>query len=107
MPAFEALWAAHVEFGTTKSHKKLLGKKRKRADAPAGSASEAPIPRPKQQPANRQAAPQGEPAKGGAPAEGKPAAAGAQASAGRSEPLANKGRWGSTMAARLLQGGAE
>ena len=49
MGAFAELWQAHVEFGTTKSHKKLVGKRRKRAEDAVGP-SDAAVPRPKKKP---------------------------------------------------------
>ena len=114
MPAFEALWEAHVEFGTTKSHKKLLGKKRKRAvetvegaSAMPGSSAAAGCGR---TPSAHAGVSSVAPPQAGATATQAGAAGAAGAAAGRpprlpaAEPLANKGRWGSTMAARLLGG---
>jgi len=114
MPTFEALWEAHVEFGTTKSHKKLLGKKRKRvpetvegASAMPGSSAAAGGGR---APSVHAGVSSDGPPRAGATATQAGAAGAAGAAASKpprpaaAEPLATKGRWGSTMAARLLGG---
>ena len=99
-PTFQAVWAAHVDFGTSRSHKKLLGKKRKSESAPTDAV--AMPPKLKQR---KPQAPTGSelPASSAAPIESKTPRA--PTAAPSSEQLANKGRWGSTMAARLLSGG--
>ena len=133
MPTFQELWEEHVEFGTTKSHKKLLGKKKKRAAVTEATPADAQASRPKKKPragggddigagcasavASSSRAPtdgsqQPQPTQPACPsaaaatAQANVARAAASAAAVRSEPLANKGRWGSTMAAQLLGGGS-
>ena len=133
MPAFEALWAQHIEFGTNRSHKKLFGKRRDDrpsaeavggADGSASACSKAP----RRAAEAGAAAPTGlatnhallemEPtgaqraATGAAerPQKNKPGrskdgpAAATQAAA--AQPLASKGRFAGTLAARLLGGGS-
>ena len=104
MQGFEALWEAHVEFGTSRSHKKLFGKKRKRVETEADDALRKKPTKAKPSPPSSSI-----PAISSGAADGsqsaKPSAAAGLANAARSEPLANKGRWGATMAARLLGGG--
>ena len=91
---FEALWQAHVEFGTTKSHKKLLGKKRKRVEPEGGAAAAALA-----------AVAADAPMKGEKKKKKKPAQTGTSAPPAPPPVVASKGRWESTMAARLLGGG--
>ena len=110
MPTFEALWAAHVEFGTTKSHKKLLGKKRKPVESAATNdapKSAKPTKQPRETWRQLQSS-GGDAALAAAAASSAPSRAPGPSTAAsdgaRSEMLANKGRWGSTMAAQLLGG---
>ena len=106
MDSFEAIWAAHVEFGTNRSHKKLLGKKRKRVET-ALDGSEPPGQKlqPPPSTASTVASAHADATAGVAKPPKAAAVAGlAQAGAVRTEQLANRGRWGSTMAARLLSG---
>jgi len=127
-PVFEALWQAHVEFGTSRSHKKLLGQKRRREEpalAAGGEAgdvdADAALPAKKKGARRRQ---QSDDANDGAegvaqPAEArvvqaaqqprKPPPTDAVSSGSAAAPaqlLANKGRFAGTLAARLLGGGA-
>ena len=83
-----------VEFGTTKSHKKLLGKKRKRVEPEGGAAAAALA-----------AVAAGAPEKGDKKKKKKPAQAVSTALPAPPPVVASKGRWESTMAARLLGGG--
>ena len=119
---FEDLWGEHVDFGTSRSHKKLLGKKRHeqsewRARLEAKTLADSSEPHPA-----RTAVEGGEDI-GGRPKKnkrqklqtvsvvaqpGSVAAAAAQTAAagggGSDQRLSNKGRWGGTMAAKLLEG---
>ena len=124
MPAFEALWAAHVEFGTTRSHKRLFGKRRAedRPSAATVAGRDAGPRRKKAAPAEGErtaaAADKAEPPHSNAQAvtakahsgggggtavnsTAGPAKGGGGAGA---KVLANKGRFGGTLAARLLSG---
>ena len=124
---FEGVWEQHIDFGTSRSHKKLLGKKRapeqwqaqleaKReadrvresgatsADGEAPSSDDdgppARPPRDKQKRKRRDAGPDRVKARAGAGA-----AAVAQGTVGAvGSVMANKGRFGSTLAAQLLRG---
>ena len=113
---FEALWDAHVEFGTSRSHKKLLGKRKHEGSAiEAGAGVAQPGPRVSGRAARRQqkeetamtAEASAEPAARNVPAAAsrKPPAESAGAAAVASHTLANKGRFAGTLAAKLLSGG--
>ena len=119
MDAFQTIWDAHINFGTSKSHKNLMGKKRSRDDAMKlvevvpglGSSRESLSKREKKR---RQREGSGESI---ANSTGALSAAGSalssmplQQPATRpaskdSAPLANKGRFSGTLAAKLLGGG--
>ena len=114
-PTFEALWDAHVEFGTSRSHKKLLGKRKHEGSAlEAGAGVAQPGPQVSGK-AHRQhkeetamsAEASAEPAARIVPAAAprKPPAESAGAATVASHTLANKGRFAGTLAARLLSGG--
>lgn len=106
LPEFEALWEAHIEFGTSRSHKKLLGKKRKR-DLTEVAADAAHAPAKAKLPKRSEAAAADElPTLSAAASSTRAPPSKSVHAAPRSEPLASKGRWGSTMAARLLGGGS-
>ena len=115
-PTFEALWDAHVEFGTSRSHKKLLGKRKHEGSAlEAGAGVAQPGPQVCGKAAKRQqkeetamsAEASAEPAARIVPAAAprKPPAESAGAATVASHTLANKGRFAGTLAARLLSGG--
>lgn len=120
MDAFEQVWDAHVEFGTSRSHKKLLGKKRQReaaaevladGDAAASVSERQPKGNAKKRREERrreEVMTQAD-VEGGAPppAPRRPekTAPVARAPATDSAPMATKGRFGGTLAARLLGGG--
>ena len=110
MDTFAGLWDEHVDFGTSRSHKKLVGKKRgegtewrKAMDAKEKAVREA-----------QQASQQGSSASAAAAIEddGKPrkrqkqqqqkAQASAAAGAQQKRALPNTGRFGGTLAAKLL-----
>ena len=115
METFEELWSEHVDFGTSRSHKKLVGKKRKepsewraRLEAKAQEKGEV-------QPAQKlvggkearrrvegnrqQTQPVGAVVRPGSVAVTvQPAPVGTT-----QQKLTNKGRWGATMAAMLLK----
>ena len=102
-PTFHALWDAHIDFGTNRSHKKLLGKKRKSEATPIDAVAKSMLKQ-RKRPSSESGLPAVSAAPSGRalPSETTPRA---PAAAPSSEQLANKGRWGSTMAARLLGGG--
>lgn len=126
MDDFQILWDEHVQFGTSRSHKKLLGKKRTR-DAAGVAPGMSGLARS----SAMDSAPRTQPGKGtsyGAGSSGvdgsedgdakKPrrdsarttpvAASGSQGGAlapSDAAPIANKGRFNGTLAARLLGGG--
>jgi hypothetical protein len=126
MPAFEALWAHHIEFGTNRSHKKLFGKRRDdRPSAAAQESADASARRKKPRRAaeageaaldtDNPSPPQTEPvgaqgATGAAEWSHKPKQASvrpnesstATTHAAPAQTLPNKGRFSSTLAARLL-----
>ena len=108
---FQALWEAHVNFGTSRSHKKLLGKKRQRDGD-----------EPKQQQQQQGGGSGGSSSKPGnsnnkrpkpSSVSSAPASSHATASitsvrptpVSDAQPLTNKGRFAGTLAARLLGGG--
>lgn len=113
-PTFEALWDAHVEFGTSRSHKKLLGKRKHEGSALEAGAGVAQ-PQVSGKAAKRQqkeetamsAEASAEPAPRVVPAAAprKPPAESAGAATVASHTLANKGRFAGTLAAKLLSGG--
>ena len=134
MNAFQQVWDAHVEFGTSRSHKKLLGKKRQRqASAEVSAVQDGDMvasvgerqpklnakrfreERRREEGLAQAGVKRGGSGSGGggapppasAPAMERPekAAPVARASASDSAPMANKGRFGGTLAARLLGGG--
>ena len=103
---FQALWEAHVNFGTSRSHKKLLGKKRQRdGDEPkqqqhqgGGSSSK---------PGNSNKRPKAS-SESSAPASSHATASITSVRptpVSDAQPLTNKGRFAGTLAARLLGGG--
>lgn len=127
MATFESLWGEHVDFGTSRSHKKLIGKTRqpeewrlrldaKKAKADAGErASEHRLSVPGRDAKRKKKA--HAPGAGsqdlatGAVETAEPAAPRAPAVAPAPAPLAptrvvmpNKGRFGGTLAAQLLAG---
>lgn len=114
---FARVWAEHVDFGTARSHKKLLKRDREasewRSRLAAKQAVEAPTGAGRKR--QRKAEPAaGQPVSatpghgdGGAPAaRAAPAAAAPPrpraASQAKATVLASKGRWGSTLASQLL-----
>ena len=121
-PTFDALWSAHVDFGTSRSHKKLLGKKRRAepllaADVLGESVAAAPREdakkrrREERRAERTQAAsaessdnPAANPivAAGDAAADGLGTGTGAKAATAAPQVLANKGRFAGTLAAKLL-----
>ena len=108
MNTFETIWTAHVEFGTSRSHKKLLGKKRHRESgeaAEAGSSEGVMGGRGMSKSAKR--ARQAE-ASGAVAISNRTCAvtASARPSAAEATQMANKGRFSGTLAAKLLAGGS-
>ena len=122
MDDFQSLWDEHVQFGTSRSHKKLLGKKRTQDAAGvsglAGSSAMESAPRTQHGKSSSQDA-------GGSGADGSEGgdvkklrrdsartmtAAASSTQGGASAPsdaapMASKGRFSGTLAARLLGGG--
>lgn len=108
MPAFEVRWEEHVDFGTSKSHKKKAGqqmewrgrletrKQEDEAKRPPAADDEAELPPAKQRRVASADSSQGKSEKPKAPpAKTKPTAT----------VLTNKGRFAGTLAASLLGGG--
>jgi uncharacterized membrane protein len=115
-PDFGQVWAEHVDFGTSRSHKKLLKRDREasewRSRLAAKQTAEAPLGtgKKRQKKAERAA---GEPASamrgpGAGAAPAAPVAPAAvrprMATQPKTTVLANKGRWGATLASQLLSG---
>ena len=102
---FMALWDAHINFGTSRSHKKLLGKKRQPAAAVESGGIDDDARGVSQKRKHDEIARSSARVKtdgtasaiSKAPTPAAPPAAAAQ-------PLANKGRFAGTLAARLLGG---
>ena len=108
MDTFEVLWGEHVDFGTSRSHKKLVGKKR-------GEGTEWRAAIEAKQKAARDAQPAAQPVTGAVDTEdsGKPqkrqkhqqqqkAQSSAVGGAQQKRALPNTGRFGGTLAAKLL-----
>ena len=115
---FTRLWQAHVNFGTSRSHKKLLGKKRQPTSTGTGTGGSSSISEyTGQDPSSARSAGQKRKHAEGdkpslvtktAPSLSAPSAkpASSAAAAADAQPLASKGRFAGTLAARLLGGGA-
>jgi hypothetical protein len=114
IPKFKDLWAAHIDFGTSRSHKKLLGKKL-RDEAQAFKASLMPD----EKGSKKQRRLKDAGMAGGARHNLQPMlqvsdavqpplpiqVGGPESLTISTLPLANKGRFAGTLAARLLGGG--
>ena len=108
IPAFEVRWEEHVDFGTSRSHKKKAGqqmewrakletrKQEDEAKRPVADADEAEVPPPKQRRVANADSSQGKSEKPKAPPTKTKPATGV---------LTNKGRFAGTLAASLLAGG--
>ena len=112
MASFQGLWEAHVEFGTTRSHKKLQGKRRREDAPPTSTSTGAPVPKKAKAALHAVDSTTSALAATGAAMAGKLSQAASKASsisrgteAPKAQVLANKARFGSTLAARLLGGG--
>lgn len=115
---FGQVWTEHVDFGTARSHKKLLKRDREasewRSRLAAKQTVEAPPATGKKRRRNTERAAaepvsaRNGPGAGGAPALAPAAPAAVRPRAAASQPkatvLASKGRWGSTLASQLLGG---
>ena len=126
MDRFQDLWDEHVQFGTSRSHKKLLGKKRTRESDPSvpsssssnenrGDSTMSGISKPKSSKKQRHqaATTMAAGARNGSSSEAAAAArivdreTSAETSRRASDAvqMANKGRFAGTLATRLLAGG--
>mmetsp|Transcript_50175 Transcript_50175/g.166155 ORF Transcript_50175/g.166155 Transcript_50175/m.166155 type:complete len:135 (-) Transcript_50175:178-582(-) len=100
MASFRVLWEEHVDFGTSRSHKKLLAQDKGASEwrdrlAAKKQAEAEPAEAAKKQKRKSAAGAAAEPPRRPPPAAAPPPA--------RPAVLPNKGRWGSTLASQLIQ----